>query len=79
MLPEAPALWSWRVVKYFLSGIWRAWARRARICLQRVWQEVWKLEIRVEEGESVDGRGWRVGWRALGGAMLKALSWVREE
>lgn len=41
--------------------------------LQRLWQEVWNWEIRVEWEVRFVGRGWSFGFAALGGAMLNAL------
>ena len=39
------------------------------MCVQRVWQEVWKRDIRCVAEERGEGRGWRV---CLGGAILKS-------
>ena len=46
------------------------WARRVRMEVQRVWQEVWKRAIREDEVERGEGRGWG---GLVGSPMLKAL------
>lgn len=69
MVPEGPRDWSWRVEKYSGSGIWRAVPRRERRLVQRVWQVVWKRDIKSEDSWRGEGRGCRAGF---GGPMLKA-------
>lgn len=71
MVPEVPRDWSWRVAKYFGSGMARAVPRRERMEVHRAWHEVWNRDIRAELDERGTGRGCSAE-TGEGGAMLKA-------